>query len=265
MKHISLLFHDVYERDPRESGFNSQAADRYKLSVAEFEGQLRGLQSLVSSLSSHDDQRPTTNDQRPFTITVDDGGVSYYTQIADRLEAHGWRGHCFVTTDHIGQPGFLSEEQLCELDARGHVIGTHTASHPYRFHACAPDRMRREWSESRTRLEDILGHEVTVASVPGGFFSSAVARTAADAGITMLYTSEPITRLWQEGTCALAGRFTLRAGCAPTAAAKLVGLAPWARAREWAAWNIKGLVKPVLGRSYVRVANWVSARTASHL
>jgi hypothetical protein len=106
---------------------------------------------------------------------------------------------------------------------------------------------------------------VTVASVPGGFFSRAVARAAEDAGIAMLYTSEPLARVWREGTCTLAGRFTLRAGCAPTTAAKLVGLSPWTRCREWTSWNAKGLVKPVLGHSYARVADWVSTRTASHL
>ena len=31
MRTVSLLFHDVYAADPRESGFASDAADRYKL------------------------------------------------------------------------------------------------------------------------------------------------------------------------------------------------------------------------------------------
>jgi hypothetical protein len=33
MRLVSLLFHDVYDADPRESGFASDAADRYKLPV----------------------------------------------------------------------------------------------------------------------------------------------------------------------------------------------------------------------------------------
>src|SRR5688572_24007431 len=74
---VSLLFHDVYTSDPRESGFASAAADRYKLSVAAFDAQLEGLASVRD---------------RPFVITVDDGGVSYYTLLADRLDARGWRG-----------------------------------------------------------------------------------------------------------------------------------------------------------------------------
>jgi hypothetical protein len=46
MRPVSLLFHDVYESDPRESGFRSPAADRYKLSVPQFEAQLDGLAEL---------------------------------------------------------------------------------------------------------------------------------------------------------------------------------------------------------------------------
>ena len=127
MRAISLLFHDVYATDPRESGFASDAADRYKLSArAQFDAQ------LDADLPRRARRHP------PFLITVDDGGVSYYTMMADRLEARGWRGHCFVSTDQIGTRGFLDAAQIRELDARGHVIGSHSASHPdplQRLHA----------------------------------------------------------------------------------------------------------------------------------
>ena len=59
--------------------------------------------------------------------------------------------------------------------------------------------MRHEWSESRQRLEDMLGHAVTVGSVPGGYFSRAVAEAAAEAGLQVLFTSEPTTRIRRRG------------------------------------------------------------------
>src|SRR5262245_11535202 len=43
MRTVSLLFHDVYAADPRESGFGSPGADRYKLSLRQFDAQLDGL------------------------------------------------------------------------------------------------------------------------------------------------------------------------------------------------------------------------------
>jgi peptidoglycan/xylan/chitin deacetylase (PgdA/CDA1 family) len=244
MKTVSLLFHDVYEADPRESGFASEAADRYKLSVREFDAQLSGLKDVAPGR---------------VAMTVDDGGVSYYTQVADRLEAHGWRGHCFVSTDFIGARGFLDARQLRELDARGHVIGSHSASHPSRISACTPDAIRREWAGSRRILEDLLGHEVSVGSVPGGYHSRQVARAAREAGLRVLFTSQPTRTVGEEQGCTVIGRFTIRRGDPLDLARRLVLPSPWARRAAWASWNAKGLVKPLLGQSYGRVADWVLA------
>jgi peptidoglycan/xylan/chitin deacetylase (PgdA/CDA1 family) len=270
---ITLLVHDVYVSDPAESGFRSDAADRYKLSIADFDAQLDGVARArgdAPALATDDMFRVAgrhtqpavacaANAHTPFLFTVDDGGVSYHTLIADRLEARGWRGHCFVSTDFIGQPGFLDAVRIRDLDARGHVIGSHSASHPARFSACTTEQMVAEWSRSRDVLEDILGHRVDVASVPGGYFSPAVARAAHAAGIRVLFTSEPVTTIQPALDCTLIGRFTIRQGDPADAAQRFVMASPWARATAWASWNAKGLIKPLLGPSYIRIAGWVHA------
>jgi len=248
MQVVSLLFHDVYATDPRESGFRSPAADRYKLTIPAFEAQLDGLEDL---------RIPNPESRIPVVITVDDGGVSYYATIADRLESMGLRGHCLVSTDFTGGRGFLSAAQIRELDARGHVIGTHSASHPPRFSALTPADMRHEWSESRMKLEDILGRAVTVGSVPGGYFSDAVAKAAVDAGLRTLFTSEPTTKPSAFDECELIGRFTIRRGHPADMARRLAASAPWARCSAWVGWNAKELVKPMLGASYARIADWI--------
>jgi peptidoglycan/xylan/chitin deacetylase (PgdA/CDA1 family) len=248
MRPVSLLFHDVYEADPCESGFRSRAADRYKLSVLQFEAQLDGLLELRIA---------DPGSRIPAVITVDDGGVSFHTVIADRLEALGLRAHCFVSTDYIGERGFLAPQQIRELDERGHVIGTHSASHPTRFSTLNQSDMRREWSDSRQRLEDIVDHPVTVGSVPGGYFSRAVAEAAAAAGLQTLYTSEPTTRPSMLDGLVVVGRFTIRRGHPADMALRFASAAPWARCGAWVEWNAKALVKPVLGASYARVADWI--------
>ena len=258
---VSLLFHDVYVTDPAESGFVSDAANRYKLSVADFEAQLAGLARVRTDAPSVRGSSASGRSEEqglPYAITFDDGGVSYYTLIADRLESRGWRGHCFVTTDCIGRRGFLDAAQIRELHARGHVIGSHSASHPARFSACSLEQMVREWRDSRARLEDLLGDAVTVASVPGGYFSAAVARAAAEAGLTVLFNSEPVTAIGVEPITVI-GRFTIRHGDAPDAAMRFLAPAAWARSAAWLNWNAKGLIKPLLGPAYSRVADWVCA------
>ncbi len=248
MRAVSLLFHDVYASDTAESGFRSPAADRYKLTIPDFEAQLDGLEHL---------RMPDPGSPIPAVITVDDGGLSYYTVVAERLEAMGLRGQCFVTTDFIGQRGFLTAEQIRELDARGHIIGTHSASHPQRFSALTAAEMRHEWSASRDRLEDVLGHAVVAGSIPGGYFSVDVGRSAAACGLQTLFTSEPTTKTSTLDDCTLIGRFTVRRGHPPDMARRFVAAAPWARCSAWAGWNAKAIVKPVLGASYARVADWI--------
>ncbi len=259
MRPVSLLFHDVYESDPRESGFRSPAADRYKLSVPEFEAQLDGLAELRIPLARRGFESGGGNPESriPAVLTFDDGGVSYYTVIADRLEALGLRAHCFVSTDHVGEREFLTPQQIRELNARGHTIGTHSASHPARFSALTTSEMRREWSDSRQRLEDIVDHPVTTGSVPGGYFSRAVAEAAAYAGLRTLYTSEPTTKPSMVDGLRVVGRFTIRRGHPSEMALRFASAAPWTRCGAWVGWNAKALVKPVLGASYSRIADWI--------
>jgi len=262
MRILSLLFHDIYATDPRESGFASHAADRYKLSAAAFDAQVAGLAGVRGDMpmlvtSGGLSAQGCGSALDPFAITVDDGGVSFYTMLADRLEARGWRGHCFVSTDAIGAHGFLDARRIRELDSRGHVIGSHTASHPDRFSACSVARMRQEWTRSRQVLEDLLGHDVAVASVPGGSYSTRVARTALDAGLRTLFTSEPVTTVRDVEGCRVIGRFTIRRDDAPDTARRLALADPWTRRRAWATWNAKGLVKPLLGPAYTHLANVV--------
>jgi peptidoglycan/xylan/chitin deacetylase (PgdA/CDA1 family) len=263
MRVISLLFHDVYIDVPDESGFVSDAANRYKLRLPDFEAQLDGISAarvdapiLVPSIDGGAD-----GDRTPFAITVDDGGVSYYTSVVEQLERRNWSGHCFVTTDFIGRRGFLDRTQIRELAERGHIIGSHTASHPGRLHTLPFDRIAAEWARSRATLEDILGRTVEVGSVPGGCYSSAVAQAANEAGIRVLFTSEPVTRVTSQNGCLIVGRFTLRRGDPNDRAGRFVSSSAAARSLAWLSWNAKGLVKPVLGSSYARVADWLLAGT----
>src|SRR4051812_1495688 len=109
---VSLLFHDVYRDDPGESGFCSPGADRYKLTVAQCAAQFDGVRSVRDDLPMlAPDCVGAPAHRCSFAITVDDGGVSYHGAIADLLEERGWRGHAFVSTDFIGQPGFMTPIQ----------------------------------------------------------------------------------------------------------------------------------------------------------
>ena len=128
----------------------------------------------------------------------------------------------------------------------------------------------------RTRLqlsafgEHVIEKEVTDAlttvcarhGVVIGNFHVAPKFVAAEAGVRVLFTSEPVTRLWDVGACRLVGRYAVRHDTTPDAVAALVGRAPWARLRDRAGWTAKRAIKAVTGPAYARLADRIAGRTA---
>ena len=114
MKQITLLYHDVIEGDShQQSGFPDGAAARYKLDRAAFVEHLRAINMVLQSPPITIEQLPQVAQQpTPCTIGFDDGGVSSATIIAEELGRFDWKGHFFITTDWIGKPGFVSENQI---------------------------------------------------------------------------------------------------------------------------------------------------------
>ncbi len=253
---ISLMYHDVVERAAHQaSGFGSADAALYKLEPEGFERHLAAIRSVVSD-------RPTlitdlladkTGPARPWMITFDDGGASFYTPIAGRLEELGWRAHFFITTDFISKPAFMTGEQIRELHCRGHLIGSHSCSHPLRFAARPWNEMKREWSESVSVLSALLGVPVQIASVPGGLYSRQVAEAAAAAGIKALFTSEPTTGCAEVDGCLVLGRYAIQRWMSPTVAAGMARGQFAPRFRQWLWWEIKKITKALGGDYYLRL------------
>jgi peptidoglycan/xylan/chitin deacetylase (PgdA/CDA1 family) len=168
------------------------------------------------------------------------------------LEEFGWRGHFFVTTDWIGQPGFLSAAQIQELDRRGHVVGSHSASHPVRMSQIPWDQMVREWGDSREQLAKIVGHPIEFASVPGGYYSRKVAQAAAQAGIRTLFTSEPTARVQIVDGCQVLGRYVVQRGMGPEWSAGFAAGHALPRFRQALLWKTKQAAKVLSGGLYLR-------------
>jgi peptidoglycan/xylan/chitin deacetylase (PgdA/CDA1 family) len=260
VKAISLLYHDVVlPGQVSSSGFPGGDADIYKLVRPDFERHLNAIHSAISkppiTVSQLGDVSGT-----PLLFTFDDGGVSAHEHIADLLEAFGWRGHFFVTTNWIGQEGFLNRAQIRDLQARGHSIGSHSCSHPQRMSHCSRQQLAREWNRSISVLSDILGARVELASVPGGYYGRNVAEEAADAGIKILFTSEPRTRVNVVNGCSIMGRYTIKEGVRPESAAELAYGRLITQFQQFTYWNIKKLIKYVGGGRWIRMRKWILAR-----
>jgi peptidoglycan/xylan/chitin deacetylase (PgdA/CDA1 family) len=253
MNIVALIYHDVTVPGQGDSsGRLGPGPALYKLDVADFDNHLDALDGVDRSRRGDVAVALAQPDAGHVLLTFDDGGASAATEIAPSLEAHGWRGHFFVTSREIGRPGYLDASGIRALADAGHTVGSHSASHPDLFAALPPAAQAAEWRESTALLGDILGKPVRTGSVPGGLFDDTVARVAAECGLTALFTSEPRARAWREGSCAVFGRFSITRRTSAADVGDLVFDRRWRRQRAAAFWSVKRAVRAVGGERYLR-------------
>jgi peptidoglycan/xylan/chitin deacetylase (PgdA/CDA1 family) len=237
---ISLMYHDVVEPGREDaSGFPGGDANSYKVTADRFRAHLHSILERLPAPALP-------------AFTFDDGGTGA-TLAADLLEARGVRGYFFVTADYIARRGFVDAAAIRDLDTRGHVVGSHSCSHPLRIGRCSPGRLREEWRRSRDIISTIIGRGITAASVPGGDFRPAVAEAAAEAGFVDLFTSEPTTASRLSFGLTVHGRFIIRSWTPARTAAALAAGDALPLARETIVWNIKKFGKQCGGEQYLRI------------
>jgi len=200
MKKIVLMYHCVYEDSKKESGFQNESAFMYKVQANKFEQEVKVISEFLN-------QNNISTDMVEFTF--DDGGISFLTLIAPILEKYGFKGIFFVATKYINTNGFLTKDQIKELENRGHFVASHSHTHPENIASLKSDDIKQEWSCSCDILRNILGHPVTCASIPNGDSSKHVVKAAKEAGINVLYTSEPTTKEKNSYGVKLIGRYVV--------------------------------------------------------
>ncbi len=241
---VVLMYHDITSPGGPPSGFEGPGPERYKVGAAAF--------------ARHLDLLPRGGP--PVVLTFDDGGASAHRPTADMLEERGMRGVFLVTTGRVGTPGFLGLDQIADLHRRGHVVGSHTVTHPHWMSRCSRAELAREWGESVAALEDVIGAPITCASVAGGHYSDAVGRAAAAAGIRILFTSAPTRRIASVDGCRLVGRYAVTGRTPEGTVARLARGDRAARAGQAAAWRARSAARAALGPAYERVRSALLAR-----
>ena len=122
-----LEYHQI--TDNPEEGF-----EVYSVPPAEFAAQLDYLQEKgYTTITLQDFMRVLhgkgTLPDKPIILTFDDGYEDNYTEMLPILEAHNMKAVVYVITNNIGKPGFLTLEQIKDMQNRGIEIGSHTADH----------------------------------------------------------------------------------------------------------------------------------------
>jgi len=231
---LCLMYHDVFFQTPSESGL---ASDMYKISVEHFERQIRKVCEFEKS------------NPGSIILTFDDGGSSFYSPISQILDKYSLKGYFFIATKYIGTTGFLSKEQIADIDKRGHYIGSHSFSHPENITTFSNEEMCEEWTRSVTDLEEIVGHKVKIASIPNGYQSNKVLEAIRKANIIEVFTSKPTCKPEQYKDITLNGRFVVLDGMTED---DIINLINSKREKQLLLlkWRILNVVKLILGNKY---------------
>ncbi len=124
---VILEYHHVSD-DVGEDGW------AYTVPPADFAQQLDYLQAEgYTTITMQDFMRARKGKQelpeKPVVLTFDDGYEDNYTTLLPMLEERHMTAVVYMVTNSIGRKGYLSWNQLRDMQKRGIEIGSHTANH----------------------------------------------------------------------------------------------------------------------------------------
>ena len=124
-----------------------------------------------------------------LSFAFDDGNASDVAQALPILEAHGLSARFFVLTGRLGEPGYLSTEDVARLHQAGMKIGSHGMNHR-NWRTIDAAELRSETLDSRRILGEVIGAPVTEAACPFGSYDRRVLRALRAAGYERVFTSD---------------------------------------------------------------------------
>ncbi len=259
---ISLMYHDISRKDT--NSLNSASNDletKYVLSFEKFEHQIKELSLLTNPKHIVNDALDFSENEKdnPVLITFDDGKSSNIDAAAI-LESYGFRGYFFIIASRVGKMGYMSKEEILSLWQRGHIIGTHSLTHPPKISELEYKDILHEWQESTHILSSIIGDKIRAAAVPGGFCSKYVIQAAEECGISILFNSEPVTLIDRYKNISILGRYNINSSDKDNSVLNLVRSKGFEKQKRFLSWNLKKLIKKVLGKYFLPLKHLIMPR-----
>jgi peptidoglycan/xylan/chitin deacetylase (PgdA/CDA1 family) len=254
---VSLMYHDLLPGTGAGCGEAalSPSITSYFVSEQAFAQHLDALETHADVLSHedvlrfHESGADAPSSGRPrIHLTFDDGWKRCVELGGPLLEARGWEATLFVTTELIGRPHFVNENDLRSIDGRSFHIGSHARTHCF-LNELPEAAIREELRASKSRLEDITGRNVVSVSIPNGAVDARVRRLAAEAGYRLVFTSAARANSRRHGPLDI-GRIAVRN---TTTAAEVASFARGHFGRERLRQQLLSLPKRLLGARNYRI------------
>src|SRR5947209_6634870 len=167
----------------------------YRLSVSPIV-----FQSQMDWLSAHGYHAITFNQVRayfagtsalpakPVVISVDDGHADLYTTAFPILQSHHFTAVAYIVSGFINRAGYVTSDEVVQLDRAGIEIGSHTVSHPDLAHLSFASAMFQV-VESKRVLEGLVGHPVVDFAYPSGRYDAETVEALVKAGYDTAVTT----------------------------------------------------------------------------
>ena len=182
-----LEYHMVTE-NPRPG------AEKYVVPPADFAEQLDYLASEgYTTITPQDYARARKGKQtlpeKPVILSFDDGYEDNHRVVLPMLEEHGMKAVFYVVTNDIGLPGYMTWDNLFDMERRGMEIGSHTANH-IPLTTLPPEKQREELRLSKLMLEWKGLKTIYSFSYPTGAYDEGIVTMLAEEDYLTAVTGE---------------------------------------------------------------------------
>lgn len=183
---ITLYYHSIYKNEINSFNRQMELLSRKTITIhADYFGKL-SKNKLYS------------------IITFDDAFENLITNAVPTLEKYKLPFTIFFITDYFGKtPGWeipeyhsdknqkiMSIEQMKQLPQDLLTVGSHTVNH-CKLTTLTDSEINFELNESKKRLEEISGKEVSTISFPNGEYNKSILTKSFEAGYKRAFTIEP--------------------------------------------------------------------------
>ena len=167
---------------------------RYAVPPEEFAAQLDYLtQEGYTTITPQDYARARKGKQelpeKPVILSFDDGYEDNWRVVLPMLEERGMKAVFYVVTNDIGQPGYMTWDNLFDLERSGMEIGSHTANH-IPLTTLTPTEQRDELRLSKLLLEWRGMKTIYSFSYPNGAYDDTIVAMLAEENYLTAVTGE---------------------------------------------------------------------------
>lgn len=199
------MLHSLCEPQAREEA-------SYYLSPKRFRLMMRWLLSAGYKTASTSQWLKDGLSRNQVLLTFDDGYDDLYEHFLPLAIEDHLTAVIFLVADRIGGSNLFDQAsglrarnlltwpQIREMQKHGIEFGSHTLTHPH-LPDVSDEQLRREVSDSKRRLEDVLGVEVTSFAYPYGGVDRRVRAAVAEAGYQLAFTTLPGPNWWNDPLC----------------------------------------------------------------